>query len=119
MRQYEKLHATSIKATAALVANRFVGYNGAHASAAAGGGADSQGITETACAIGQEVAVVTGYSYLVEASTSITALAFVKPAADGTGRAAVGSKTDHCGRALRGGSAGQLIEVVILKHVHP
>lgn len=118
--QHEKRHATTVIATAALSAHRFVGYNGAHASATAGGGADSQGVSETAAPVGAAVAVVTGYSYLVEASAAIADNAFVKPAADGSGRAVVGSITDHCGRALAAATAaGQLIEVEILKHVHP
>lgn len=118
--QHEKRTATTVIASAQLLAHRFVGYNGAHASASAGGAADCQGVSETAAAVGGAVAVVTSYSYLVEASAPIADNAFVKPAADGSGRAAPGSMADHCGRALAAATAaGQLIEVEILEHVHP
>lgn len=118
--QYDKRHATTTVATAAISANRFTSYAGAHASATAGGAADAQGVSETAADIGQAVAVVTGYSYLVEASAAIADNAFVKPAADGSGMAVTGSAADHCGRALAAATAaGQLIEVEILEHIHP
>lgn len=118
--QYDKRHATTVVATAAIAANRFVGYNGAHASATVGGASDAQGVSETAASVGQAVPVVTDYSYLVEASAPIADNALVKPSADGTGRAVTGSMTDHCGRALAAATAaGQLIEVEILEHVHP
>lgn len=118
--QFDKRHGTTVVATAPVLANRFLGYNGAHASATTGGAADAQGVSETAAATGEAVTVVTRYSYLVEASAAIVRNAFVKPAADGSGRAVAGSMTDHCGRALAAATAaGQLIEVEILKHVHP
>lgn len=118
--QHDKRHATTVVATAALAAHRFIAYAGTHASATAGGGADSQGVSETAAAIGEAIPVVTGYTYLVEASAAIAKHAFVKPAADGTGRAVAGTMADHCGRALAAATAaGQLIEVEILEHVHP
>lgn len=118
--QFERTHATMVVATAVIAANRFVGYGGAHASATAGGAADAQGVSEMAAAIGDVIPVVTGYSYLVEASAPITKHALVKPAADGSGRAVAGSMADHCGRALAAATAaGQLIEVEILEHVHP
>lgn len=118
--QYNKMHATTAVATAIIAANRFVSYAGAHASATAGGAADAQGVSETGAAVGQAVSVVTGYSCLVEASAPIADNAFVKPAADGSGRAVTGSMTDHCGRALAAATAeGQLIEVEVLTHRHP
>lgn len=118
--QFEKTHATTRIATAAVTGNRFVGYNGAHASPSAGAGADSAGVAEAAAASGQAIPVVTRYSYPVEASAAIAQYAFVKPAADGSGRAVTGSMTDHCGRALEAaGGAGEFIEVEILEHVHP
>lgn len=110
-RQYNKLHAISIIATAALVANRFAGYDGAHATSA-GGAHDSQGITESSADIGEAVSVITNYSGVVEASEAITQFAYVKAATDGTGRAALGTATDYCGRALGAATAaGQFLEV--------
>lgn len=118
--QYEKTHATTRVLTAAVAVARFVSYAGAHASATAGGTADAQGVSEMAGGVGEAIPVVTGYSAIVEASAAITAGAFVKPAADGSGKAAVGSAADHCARALTAASgAGVLIEVEILRHVHP
>lgn len=119
-RQFDKRHAVTVVATAALVRGRFVAYDGTHAPAAPASAAkDSQGVAEESAAIGEAVSVVTDYSYLVEASEPIAFGAYVKPAADGSGKAAVGSATDHCGRALgAAAAAGNLFEVQILRHVH-
>jgi hypothetical protein len=115
-RQFDKQHAITLVATAALAAHRFVAYDGGYPTAA-GGAKDVQGVTETAAASGEAVAVVTSYSYLVEAGGAVAFGALVKP--DLTGRAVTGSLTEHCGRALGAATAeGQLIEVEILKHVH-
>jgi hypothetical protein len=63
---------------------------------------------------------VTEFSYLVECSAAIAVGDYIKPAVDGTGRGAVGTLTDHCGRALGATTAaGQLFEMQIVKHVHP
>ncbi len=118
-RQYDKQHAATVVATAAIEKARFVGFGGAHATAAGGTSADSMGVSEHAAAIGSTVSVITGYSALVEASAPIAAHAFVKPAADGSGKAAVGSNTDHCGKAREAATAaGQMIEVVLYRHLH-
>lgn len=114
-RQYDKQHALTVVAIAAVAANRFIGYDGQHATAA-GGVRDSQGVSETAADIGQAFPVVTRYSYLVEASEAIAFGDYIKPAADGSGRGAVGTATVHCGRALGAAAAGQLVEVQILTH---
>ena len=117
--QYEKLHASTIIAAAAVAACRFISYAGSHASATAGGTADVRGVSESAAETGEAVSVITSYSAPVQASAAISAGAFVKPAADGSGRAVTGSATDHCGRALTAaGGADDLIEVEILTHVH-
>lgn len=117
--QYDKQHAVTLVLIAAVGACRFIGYDGAHATSA-GGVHDSQGITEYAGVAGDAVTAITSYSGLVEASEVIAFGDFVKPAADGSGRAALGTATDHCGRALGGASAvGVLFEVERLKHVHP
>lgn len=115
--QHDKRFAITMVATAALLANRFVAYDGGYPSAA-GGVKDCQGVTESDAAINDAVGVVTDYSYPVEASAAIAFGDYVKPATDGTGRAAVGTLTDHCGRALGAAAVGQLVECQIVKHVH-
>ena len=119
-RQFDKRHAVTVTATAAITKHRFVSYDGTHTPAApANGLKDCQGVAEESAAIGEAVSVVTDYSYLVEASAAIALGDYVKPAGDGSGRAAVGTLTDHCGRALgAAGAAGHLVEVQIVKHVH-
>ncbi|POS08033.1 DUF2190 domain-containing protein [Burkholderia gladioli] len=118
-RQYDKQHATTVVATARIEANRFVGYDGTHATSA-GGVHDSQGISEFAADIGEATSVVTGYSYLVQLGTGAN-VAFgdlLKPAADGSGTAIVGDGAEYCARALGAGVAGDLIEVEIDQHMH-
>ena len=115
-RQFDKQHAVTLVAIAALAAHRFVAYDGGYPDAT-GGAKDVQGVTETEAAVGDAVSVVTGYSYPVETAGAIPFGAYIKP--DATGRAVVGTATDHCGRALGASTqAGQLIEVQIYKHVH-
>lgn len=118
-RQADPQHAVTIVATAALATNRIVAYDGGYATSA-GAAKDAQGVSQSAADIGQAVALTTRYSELVECSAPISFGAYIKPAADGTGRAAVGSLTDHCGRALGATTgAGQLVEMEIKPHVHP
>ena len=115
-RQFDKRHAVTVVATIALAANRFAAYDGGYPDAS-GGAKDAQGVTETAATPGEAVAVVTSYSYLVEAAAPIAFGALVKP--DATGKAVAGTTAEHCGRALGAATqAGQLIEVQILQHVH-
>lgn len=115
-RQYDKQHAVTTVATVILAAHRFVAYDGGYPTAA-GGAKDCQGVSETSAQPGEALPVVTGYSYLVEAAEAIPFGSLVKP--DATGRAAVGSAADHCGRALgTATAAGQLIEVQLYKHMH-
>lgn len=117
-KQYDKCHAITKVATAAIAEARFIGYDGAHATSA-GGAHDSQGISEYEAPIGGATSLITGYSGLVETSEAIAEGAFVKPAADGSGKAAVGTATDYCGRALGAAAgAGELIEVQPLPHRH-
>ena len=115
-RQFDKTHAVTIVATAALAACRFAAYDGGYPTAA-GGAKDVQGVTENAAEVGEAVALTTGYSALVEAGEALGFGVLVKP--DATGRAVVGTAADHCGRALGASTvAGQLIEVQLYKHVH-
>lgn len=117
-RQYDKRHSVTMVAIAVVAAARFVGYDGAHATSA-GGVHDCQGVSETAADVGEAFSATTDYSQLVEASGAIAFGDYVKPAADGSGKAAVGALGDHCGRALgAAGGAGELVEVQIVKHIH-
>lgn len=116
--QMQKRFAITIVASLALAANRIIAYDGGYATAA-GGVKDAQGVSEADCAANDAVSVVTDYSYLVECSAPIAFGDYVKPAVDGTGRAAPGTLTDHCGRALGATTApGQLVEMQIVRHVH-
>lgn len=116
--QYSKITALTIIAAAALAANRIIAYDGGYATAA-GGVKDAQGVSETAADSGAALTLVTSYSYPVECSAAIAFGDYIKPAVDGTGRAAVGSLADHCGRALGATTvAGQLVEMQIVKHDH-
>ncbi|MFA7238699.1 MAG: capsid cement protein [Sulfuricellaceae bacterium] len=116
---YQKNHAVTVIATADVATYRFIGYDGAYATSAAGLH-DAQGVSEYAALTGEAFAAITCYSAPVEVAEAIAYGDFVKPAADGTGRAIVGTATDHCGRALSAaGAAGQFAEVQILPHVHP
>lgn len=115
-RQYDKQHAVTLVATAAVKANRFIAYDGGYPSIA-GGAKDVQGITESDAEIGEAVSVVTSYSYLVEVEAAIAFGALVKVGTDG--KAVTGTAADHCGRALGAATqAAQLIEVQLYKHVH-
>lgn len=115
-RQFDKQHAVTVVATAALAANRFIAYDGGYPSIA-GGAKDCQGVSETDAAIGDALSVVTSYSYLVEAEEPISFGALVKVGT--SGKAVVGTLTDHCGRALGAATApGQLFEVQLYRHVH-
>lgn len=120
MKQYDKQHATTIVAAAALAANRLVSFAGDYAvgTAGAGGSTDACGVSESSAAIGEALSVITGYSAVVTAGAAIAAGAFVKPGT--SGKAITGSITDNCGRALEAaGADGDLIEVVLQNHIHP
>lgn len=115
--QYDKQHAITMVATTALAAHRFIAYDGGYPSAA-GGAKAVQGVSETSAQAGEALSVVTSYSYLVEAAAAIAFGQLVKP--DASGKAVVGSLTEHCARALGAATqAGQLVEVQLLPHVHP
>ena len=117
--QHQKDDSTTVVATTAVVASRFIAYDGGYATAA-GGVKDAQGIGENDAAAGDAISVVTCYSYTLEASAPIAFGDYVMPAADATGRGAVGTLLNHCGRALGAATAaGQLVEVQIVRHVHP
>lgn len=105
-----KTHAVTVRAQTPLSAARFISPDGFHA-------VDSNaviGVSEMAAASGRDCSCVTHYSALVVASEALSAGHPVKPAADGTGRAALGSALDCCGRALSDGAAGDLVEVQLM-----
>lgn len=104
-------------ATGSGLANTFVGYDGTPATST-GGVHDAQGITHTDYQSGDTIVLITCYSGLVLAAEAINQYDFVKPATDGSGKAAVGTATNHCGRALTTASAGYLCEVQVLPHRH-
>ena len=116
--QYDKQHGTTIVLSAAVAVRRFVGFDGAPATSA-GGAHDCRGVSETEGAATDAITLITGYTAPVEAGEAIAANAFVKPAADGSGKAITGTATDHCGRTLEDASGdGSVIEVVLLPHRH-
>lgn len=117
--QFNKRSAITMVALTAVLTNRFMAYDGGYATAAGGGVKDSQGISESDAPINEALSVVDSYSYPVEASAAIAFGDYIKPAADGSGRAAVGTIADHCGRALGAAAVGQLFECQIVRHVHP
>lgn len=115
-RQYDERHAVTIEATSALEANRFVAYDGGYPTTA-GGAKDVQGVSKTAAAVGEAVALTTGYSQLVRTAGAIAFGQLVAP--DSVGKAVAGTEANHCGRALGAATqAEQLIEVQIYRHVH-
>lgn len=115
---YDKQHAVTAVLIAAVQEARFVAFDGAYATSA-GGVHDAQGVSESAGEIGDAVSVITAYSAPVEVSEAIALGDFIKPAADGSGRAAVGTASEHCGRALSAApSEGLCVEVMVLPHVH-
>ena len=116
--QHQKRFAVTVVATAKISANSVVSYGGKHADNT-GGLQDSQGISEHDAEIGDAVSVVTDYSYLVVAGSSIAFGQFVLPFSEGDGSVVPGTKANHCGRALGTAVAGQLVEVQILPHVSP
>ena len=117
--QHNKRFALTVVTAGVIAANRIIAYDGGYATAV-GGLKDAQGVSESeSVAAGDAISVVTDYSYLVEAGAAIAFGDYVKPAIDGTGRAAVGTLLDHCGRALGiASAAGLLVEMQIVKHVH-
>lgn len=117
-RQFDKTHGVTLIAQSAIAANTFVGYDGNPATSAMGAH-DSQGVAETDAAAGAAFTAVTAYSYLVVAATALAFGDYLKPAADGSGQAIVGTFDDHCARALGDAAAGQLVEAKLVDHVHP
>ena len=119
-RQYDKQHAMTLIATAALLPNRFIGFAGAYANQAtrAYDANDCCGVSETAAGNGEAVSVITGYSALVEAGEPIAAGLPVTVGANGV--AMTGTGAAYVGRSLTAATAsGQLLEVRLSDAVHP
>lgn len=107
----QKTHSLTRIASAAVAAWRFVNIAGAHATSPS----EAIGISEQAAAANKAFSAVTGYSCWVEAAEAISEGDWVRPAADGTGRAARGAGGDACGRALGSAAVGKLVEVRFLE----
>ena len=117
-RQADIRHAVTIVAQADVVRDRFIAFDGTYATSA-GAAKDMQGVSQTDALNGQALALTTDYSAVVECSAAISFGGYIKPAADGSGRAAVGTIGDHCGRALGATTlAGQRLEVKLCQHIH-
>jgi hypothetical protein len=121
-RQYERVHSTTIQVPddAEGKANRFIGADGYYAD----------GTSLIKCSRGISIDekdqgvinVVTYYSGVIELAEAVDPCDFIKPAADGSGRGAKGSATEHCAQVIsakKGGAVGDFIEVIILPHVTP
>lgn len=115
--QYDKQHAVTVVATVAVEAHRFIAYDGGYALGTPDL-KDVQCISETAAQPGEAFAGVTGYSYPVLASVALALGDYVKPAVDGSGRAAKGTATDHCARALHAVIANKLVECELVQRVN-
>ncbi|MBX3655700.1 MAG: DUF2190 domain-containing protein [Ramlibacter sp.] len=114
--QYNKTHAVTLVAAAALAACRLIGRDGGYADSS-GGLHDCQGVSETEAAEGDAVSVVTGYSYPVTCGEDIALGDYIKPGTAGV--AMIGTADDHCGRALGAGVEDGLVEMQIVMHIHP
>lgn len=115
--QYDKQHGITVVATVSMEAHRFIAYDGGYVL----GTSDLkavQCISETAAEPGEAFCGVTGYSYPVRASVALALGDYVKPTADGTGRAAKGTVTDHCARALHAVMADKLVECELVQRVN-
>lgn len=112
MATYDKRHSISMIASAAVAGARLVSKTGAHATTSA----DVVAISEGAAVLGRSFSAITFFSGLVEAAEVIPDGSPVKPAADGTGRAAVGTDGDNCGWAVYGVSkAGAMASVHVVE----
>lgn len=105
-----KTHSVTVIAAVALAVNRLVASSGAYATSSN----DVLGVSEIAVAAGRACSCITAYSWPVEAAEAIAEGDWVKPAADGSGRLAVGSDTDACGRAITAAAVGQLADVRLM-----
>lgn len=102
-RQYEKTHSRSVRATVPIPAHRFVNRNGAL------GGIGVIGVSESVAPVGDDVALITGYSALVEAATPIAVGDIIDT--DATGRAVGKPGGIGLGIAESPAMAGGLFEV--------
>lgn len=89
---------------------RLIAFNG-HYATTAGGGYDLQGVSTTKGVAGEKINVCTEYAYPVEIAEAIPLHSYVKPAADGSGRAAVGTAASNCGICIRVGTNQILLKI--------
>lgn len=123
-RQFEFIHATTVKLAddvgpEGLSEYRFISKDG-HYAGSSGGLKDSLG-TSAQDSYQGAIAVITGYTGLVELGGTVQPGDFLKPADDGSGRAVAGTADDHCAfvrSPTEGGVEGNFIEVVIVPHRH-
>lgn len=103
-RQYEKTHSRTVRATVDIPAHRFVNRNGGL------GGIGVLGVSESAARAGDDVALITNYSAIVEAAVPIAVGDIVDT--DTLGRATVANKVGTgLGIAESSASAGTLFEM--------
>lgn len=115
-RQYHDEASVSHDITATVAEYRFIAYDGGYATSA-GGAKDSRGITHTAASAGETVNLITRGSALIECGEALAQWAYVKPAADGSGKAVAGTATNHCGRLLEAAAgAGSVVECELRQH---
>lgn len=112
----QKEDAITVVLTTNVEANRLIAFNGSYATGA-GNGYDVQGVSDYAGVVGSEIAVTTEYSAIVDVAEPIPLHSYVKPATDGSGRAAVGTIADNCGIAIA--VTATQIELCIQRHIHP
>lgn len=111
MRQSISLLTLSVRATAAIAANRFVSVAGAQVASAAG---NSYGVSESAGAIGDLVPVTNEGTAVVETGGAIAAGSLVEAGANGTAVLKAAGVT--LGRLAPGEvatAAGQFVEVIL------
>lgn len=110
MRNSSPLLTLTDIATAAIVAQRFVGFTGAQA----GAGLNARGVAQEAAAIGNQFSVDVIGTTVVEAGAAIAAGALIE--CDATGRAITHAAGVVLGRLAPGESAaaaGEFVEVVL------
>ena len=112
-KQSLNLLTLNVIATAAVLANRFVGLTGAPAAALA----NAYGVSEMSAAIGERFAVTNQGTAVVETGAAIAAGALVE--SDATGRAITRATGVVLGRLLpsqAATAAGQFVEVILFNN---
>lgn len=117
--QYDKTHATTVVAQGEVKPHRFISYAGTHATSGQIQTEDVLGVSETAAQPGEAFSVVTGFSYPIETAEVLPFGCYVKPADDGSGRAAYATAQEAYGIVLTGSTqAGGLAEVQLFRRAY-